>query len=233
MNNNPQFQGGNVPRPMPPQGMPPQGMPPQGMNPNMPPQGRPMPLQGGPMPPQGGMMPPQGDPNGVPPVQQPTKVSLKDLKKLNYKDPKNWIILVSLALIGVIVVVLIINIIGTKTLTCKEKTEIADVMLQSVEKVKFKFGKPYSEYSKVIMDYSETEFKKEEVKERVKAMKESAKENCKRKDGCSYSISQSGMKITVVSKQKYKKEDKEKLAKKYDSFKEYKEYFDESCDDEK
>ena len=122
---------------------------------------------------------------------------------------------------------------GTRTLTCKEETEIADVMLKSVEKVKFKFGKPYSEYSKVIMDYSETEFKRDEVKERVKAMKESAKENCKRKDGCSYSISQSGMKITVVSKQKYDKDYKEKFEKKFDSFKEFKENFEDTCDDEK
>ena len=53
MNNNPQFQGGNVPRPMPPQGMPPQGMPPQGMNPNMPPNPNMMPPQQ-----PGGMMPP-------------------------------------------------------------------------------------------------------------------------------------------------------------------------------
>ncbi len=218
MNNNPQFQGGNVPRPMPPQ-----GMPPQGMNPNMPPQG---------MPPQGRPIPPQGEMNGVPPVQQPTKVSFKDLKNLNYKEPRNWLILGSLVLIAIIIIILIINFLGTKTFTCKEKTEVADVMVQSVEKVKFKFGKPYSEYSKMVMDYSETEFKKDEVKERVKAMKENAKETCKRKDGCSYSISQHGMKITAIVKQKYSKDDKEKFEKNYESVKEFKEHFEETCDDE-
>lgn len=188
------------------------------------PQGeRPVPNQGQPMPVQGGnQVPPQG-------VQQVPKKSIKDL--FNLKDKRNIILLIPCILIVIILVILLINLIATKTLKCKSETEISDIQMVTTEKITFKFGKPHSEYNKVVMNFADTDYDKDAIKERVKAMKKQAKETCKKSDGCRYSIKQSGKKITVIEKQKFDKDYKEDFADRYDSFKEYKDLFNDLCDD--
>ena len=149
----------------------------------------------------------------------------------NTGSTKKIILIAICSVVALLVLILLINIIGTRTLKCNSESEFSDITMKSVEKIKFKFGKPYSKYAKITIDYSDSDYDKDDIKDAVKDIKKSEKESCKKSDGCTYSIKQSGKKIIVVEKQKFDKEYKEDFADIYDSFKDFKEDYNDKCDD--
>ena len=72
---------------------------------------------------------------------------------------------------------------------------------------------------------------KDDIKDQIKSLKQTVKTSCKSKDGCKYTFKEGSKKVTVVVKQKYDKDAREDFEDVYDSFKDYKEVFDEACDD--
>jgi hypothetical protein len=142
---------------------------------------------------------------------------------LNQKLP----LLIGAGVAGIIVFILLISLVSTKTLTCKVDDELGDIKYKSVEKVTFKFGKISSRNEEGTFDFSDSD---EDIDEIVDELKESAKKSCKKSKGCTYSIKKSGKKIIVKSSTKYKKDDKEDI-KNYDDFKAYKKNFDDMCED--
>ena len=114
---------------------------------------------------------------------------------------------------------------------CKEENESNGIETKTVEKVKFKFGKIHSKYSKAVIDFSDADMDKDDIKDQIKSLKQTVKTSCKSKDGCKYTFKEGSKKVTVVVKQKYDKDAREDFEDVYDSFKDYKEVFDEACDD--
>lgn len=171
--------------------------------------------------------------NGQPIVEQPAQAAPAAPAKAKFDLGENKIILlIPLCIIGFIVLILLVLAIGTKTLKCKTESDIGDVTIKTVEKEKFRFGKPISFYQKTVTDYSDTDLDKKELKEKVSESKKEFKKYCKKKDGCKFSVKQSGMKVTTVIKGKYKASYRETFEEKYDSFKEYKEEFNDKCDED-
>jgi len=160
---------------------------------------------------------------------QPAPAAKKfDLSKLG--DNK-IVLLIPICIIGFIVLILLFLAISTRTLKCKTENEIGDVVTKTVTKEKFRFGKPISVYVKSVSDFSDADLSKKELKEKTKDVKKQYKAYCKKKDGCKYTVKQSGKKITVVIKQKYDADDRDDWEDAHDSFKEYKEEFYDRCDD--
>ena len=159
-----------------------------------------------------------------------TKEEVKETPAKPKMDTKKIITYVCCGVACVIVLVILINIIGTKTLKCKYESEIGDYTMKVVSKEKFKFGKPYSRYSKTVTDYSDSDMDKSDIKDKVKDAKKALKKSCKKSDGCKYSIKQSGKKVTLVMKKKFDKDEKEDWLDDYD-YKEYVEDFKDKCDD--
>ena len=206
-----------------PQAAPQQPMMQQPMGQQMPPQ-QPMMQQ-----PMGQQMPPQ-----QPMMQQPMggqSMGGPGKMKFDLKDPKSLIMLIPVAMVAILVLVLLFNLVTTRTLKCNSSDEDEGVVTKTTEKVKFKFGHISSRYSKMSIDFSKSDYDKEDIKDQIDSLKSIVKNNCKSKDGCKYSIQDSSKKITITVKQKYDKDTREKFEDVYDNFEDYKEDFEKSCDD--
>ena len=142
---------------------------------------------------------------------------------MNQKLP----LLIGAGVAGIIVFVLLISLVSTKTMKCKMEDSLGDIDYKAVEKVTFKFGKLSSRYEEGTFDFSDSD---EDIDDVVDELKKSAKSNCKKSKGCTYTIKKSGKKIIVKTTTKYKKDDVEDIED-YDDFKAYKKDFDEMCDD--
>lgn len=139
-------------------------------------------------------------------------------------------VLIGAGVAGIIVFILLLSLVSTKTLTCKESDEYDGVSYKTLTKVKFKFGKIHSRYGEATFDFSDSDYDKDDIDDMVEDLEKSAKSSCKKSKGCTYSIKKSGKKISVKTTTKYKKDDKEDIDD-YDDFKAYKKDFDEMCDD--
>ena len=99
------------------------------------------------------------------------------------------ILLIPVGMVALLVLILLINLIATKTLKCSTESEAFGVAYKMETIVKYKFGKP--------------------KKITAKDQKNDLKDSCKSKDGCSYSIKKSGKKLIVSQTKKIDKEDLE------------------------
>jgi len=155
------------------------------------------------------------------------------IKNFNIKDPNSLILLLPIALIVIIILVLFINLVGTKTLKCNSEDESNGIVSKTQEVVKFKFGHIKSRYNKTVVDFSDSDMDKDDLKDQIKTMKKYLKENCKSKDGCKYTFKEGKKKLTYSVKRTYDKDAQEDFEDNYDTFKDYKEIFDDACDAKK
>ena len=119
------------------------------------------------------------------------------------------ILLIPVGMVALLVLILLINLIATKTLKCSTESEAFGVAYKMETIVKYKFGKPKKITAKSEYDFSDADDYKDALDEAYEDQKNDLKDSCKSKDGCSYSIKKSGKKLIVSQTKKIDKEDLE------------------------
>ena len=115
------------------------------------------------------------------------------------------------AVVGLVLFILLINVVTTKTLECTDKDSSAGMTMESIETASFKFGKIKNWKEKVTIDYSDASDEVDDyIKELEDSLEEQMKEKCK--SGCKYSIKNKNDKIVVTMEIKVSSKNFEKVS---------------------
>ena len=149
---------------------------------------------------------PQQQPMQQPMYNQPMGGAPQPAPKSNNNK---IIMLIPIAMGALVLLIILINIIGSKTLKCSTESEAFGIAYKMETIVKYKFGKPKKTTMKYEYDFSDVDNYKDTLDEAYEDEKDDLKDSCKSKDGCSYSIKKSGKKLIVSQTKKVDKEDLE------------------------